>query len=171
LEPTLTNLVISPDAMTGIRIRLGQLVREASVDCALLLDHSGQIILASGDVDGRQLVSLGALLAGNFASAREIARLLKESRFKVCFQQGEREHVLTSLVGDRCLLSLLFGVQGQLGLVKVLATRAADDLALMVEAGRRQALAGGLDARSFRKAAERSIDEWLREEHERGGFG
>ncbi len=167
MEPALTNLVISPEAMVGIKARLGRLVRESSATCALLLDHSGQIISVSGDADGRQLVSLGALLAGNFASAREIARLLKEPRFKVCFQQGEREHVLTSLVGDRCLLSVLFTVQGQLGLVKVLSGQACEELAVMIEAGRRQAQANGLDTLSFRQAAERSIDNWLREQGDR----
>ncbi|MCL5942154.1 MAG: roadblock/LC7 domain-containing protein [Actinobacteria bacterium] len=170
MEPALTNLVISPEAMAGIEARLGKLVRDASATCALLLDHSGQIIGVSGDTDGRQLVSLGALLAGNFASAREIARLLKEPRFTVCLHQGEREHVLTSLVGDRCLLSVLFAVRGQLGLVKFLSARASDDLAVMVEAGRRQAMASGLDAKSFRQAAERSIDSWLRE-RDGGGLG
>lgn len=161
LEPSLTNVVVSPEAMAGIQARLRQLVREAGATCALLVDHGGQVIGASGDVDGRELVSLGALLAGNFASAREIARLLKEPHFTVSFQQGTREHVLTSLVGERCLLSVLFHVGGHLGLVKLLTSRAAGDLAVVLEAGIRQALANGIDTASFRRAAERGIDNWL----------
>lgn len=168
MEPSLTNLVVSAEAMATIEARLRQLVRESDASCAMLLDHSGQVISARGGVDGRDLLPLGALLAGNFASAREIARLLKEPRFRMSFQQGEREHVLTSLVGDRCLLAVLFELAEQLGLVKLLAARAADELAVMIEAGSRQALVDGLDPRSFRRAAEQGIDVLFREERDEG---
>lgn len=166
MEPTLTNLVVSAEAMARIDDRLCYLIREATATCAILLDHSGQIIRVAGDFDGQDLVSLGALLAGNFASAREIARLLREPQFRVCFQQGEHQHVMTSVVGGRCLLSVLFRASSQLGLVKVLSGRAADELAGIVVEGSRQAHADGLDPRSFRAAAESGIDRWFREQRD-----
>jgi predicted regulator of Ras-like GTPase activity (Roadblock/LC7/MglB family) len=164
LEPPLTNLVVSPEAVFGIESRLRRLVREASASFALLLDQGGQIVSVSGDADGRELESLGALLAGNFASAREIARLLREPRFNLSFQQGEREQVLTAMVGDRCLLSVLFRTQAQLGLVKVLAHHAATDLAVVLEASNRQAMANKAQLTSFRLAADAGIDRWFREQ-------
>ncbi len=164
MEPALSNLVVSPEALDSIQVRLRQLVQETSAAGAMLLDRSGQIISISGDFRGREVTSLGALLAGNFASALEIARLLKEHQFKMCFQQGEREHVLTSRVGERCLLTVLFQLSTQLGLVKLLSAQAAEDLALVVEAGIGQALVAGLDTGSFRRAAEEGIDRWFREQ-------
>lgn len=152
--------------MGSISRRLEALVREANARCALLLDYSGQIIGLSGDFDRREVVSLGALLAGNFASAREIARLLREPSFKMSFQQGEKDHVLTSMVSSRCLLSVLFSVSGQLGLVKVLSARAAEDLSAIIDWGQAQAKDNGLDARTFRIAAEKGIERWFRDRSE-----
>ena len=167
MEPPLTNLVITSEAVAGIQTRLRELVREAGASCAVLLDQSGQVICTAGDIDGRELVSLGALLAGNFASAREIARLLREPSFNLSFQQGEREQILTETVGRRCLLSVLFRVQGQLGLVKVLTDHAASDLAVVIEASSRQALANNKQLDSFRVAADQGIDRWFREQEDK----
>lgn len=167
MEPPLTNLVVSQEAIIGIDARLRDLLRESSAATAVLLDRSGQVICISGDVHGRDVVSLGALLAGNFASAREIARLLGEPSFSLCFQQGEREHVLTAAVGPRCLLSILFRIHSQLGLVKVLAHQSAADLAVIIEASSRQALANDRQLDSFRLAADQNIDRWFCEQDDK----
>jgi predicted regulator of Ras-like GTPase activity (Roadblock/LC7/MglB family) len=167
VEPPLSNLVVSPEAVVGIEALLRELVRESSATSAVLLDRSGQVICVAGDSHGLELVSLGALLAGNFASAREIARLLHEPSFSLTFQQGEREHVLTATVGPRCLLSILFRAQGQLGLVKVLAHQAATNLAIVIEASSRQALANDNQLNSFRLAADDGIDRWFREQEDK----
>lgn len=161
MEPPLTNLVVSASAILGIDDRLHRLVLESSVSCAVFLDHSGQVIRSAGDIEGRELISLGALLAGNFASAREIARLLREPSFRLSYQQGEREHVLTTLVADRCLLSVLFGASGQLGLVKVLTNQAADDLSDLLLASEHQSGNGSGQMKELKLAAGQAVDRWF----------
>lgn len=61
----------------------------------MLLDRAGQIICAQGvDQHHQEMMHLGALLAGAYATSHEMARLLKETGFRVLVQEGVREKIL-----------------------------------------------------------------------------
>jgi len=160
-SPRLTNVVLLPDEVERARVRLAQLVEEASLDAALLLLRSGEVAVSHSERKLSQADTLGALLAANFASAREIARILGETGFNSQFQQGQNRHVVTHAVGDGWLLSTVFAQQSQLGLVKVLAARAAEDLRPLYAAARARAAteptAGAPPG--FRAAASSAIDQ------------
>lgn len=124
----LTRAIILPQQVALIDQCLQRLVDNCVGSCAFLLDRSGQMITSRGDGCEGNLVLLGALIGGSFASAREIARLLGEDQFQTLFQQGQKQHIMTSAVGSQWLLSVIFGRKTQMGLVRVLSSQTVGEL-------------------------------------------
>jgi predicted regulator of Ras-like GTPase activity (Roadblock/LC7/MglB family) len=138
-SPALTNVVLLSEEVDQARQRLARLVEDASADAALLLLRSGEVAVVHAERSLGQVETLGALLAANFASAREIARILGEPGFDSQFQQGAARQLMTHAVGDAWLLATVFAQQSQLGLVRVLAARTAEELRPLYEAARGRA--------------------------------
>jgi predicted regulator of Ras-like GTPase activity (Roadblock/LC7/MglB family) len=134
LDPTLTNLIVGPDESEAIAVCLHRLMEDTGASQIMLLDRAGQILSAEGG-EGRaqEMMHLGALLAGAYATSREMARLLREDGFRVLVQEGMREKIFTETVDDRWLLVVVFDHQAHLGLVKVLAKRATQMLATILQ--------------------------------------
>lgn len=72
---------------------------------------------------------LAALIAGTYASTREMARILGEQNSRTLLQEGAKEQIHTEANGDYWLVSVIFDPHTHLGLVKVLCDRATNDLA------------------------------------------
>lgn len=128
LDPELTSMVVGPEESEAIGACLDRLMDDTGASYIMLLDRAGQILSWKGDGRQAEMTHLGALLAGSYASSREMARLLKEDNFRVLVQEGARERVFTETVEDRWLLVVVFDHQAHLGLVKVLAKRATQSL-------------------------------------------
>src|SRR5919198_159794 len=100
------------------RSRSGSMSASPRLTNVVLL-RSGEIAVAHLETKLPQLDALGALIAANFASAREIARLLGERGFESQFQQGAGRQLITQAVGDGWILAVLLppatapGVGGQ----------------------------------------------------------
>jgi predicted regulator of Ras-like GTPase activity (Roadblock/LC7/MglB family) len=125
---SLTNIVVSEGEISNIARVLGRLILDTSASHILLLDKSGQLISAQGQAGQRDVTALGALLAGAFASSRHVAEILGERDFRSILQQGVQESIYTSLVGEQWLLVVVFEKQAHIGLVKVLARKASEEL-------------------------------------------
>src|SRR5260221_2756272 len=67
----LTQLVVSESDLGNIARILGRLTMETGGSHVLLLDKSGQLVSAQGQTDQRDIIALGALLAGAFSSSRQ----------------------------------------------------------------------------------------------------
>jgi len=161
MQPRLTNLVLISEEVEQARAILAQLVDESGADGAVLLLRSGEIAVAHVEPDLGQLETLGALLAGNFASAREIARLIGESGFETAFQQGAGRQIITQAVGDGWLLTVVFRPASSLGMVKMLVARAAEELRPLNEAAHARVARGEIPAgpdERFKSAAADAID-------------
>lgn len=128
LDPDLTSMVVGPEESEAIGVCLDRLMDDTGASYIMLLDRAGQMLSWKGDGPRAEMTHLGALLAGSYASSREMARLLKEDNFRVLVQEGTRERVFTETVDDRWLLVVVFDHQAHLGLVKVLAKRATQSL-------------------------------------------
>jgi predicted regulator of Ras-like GTPase activity (Roadblock/LC7/MglB family) len=129
----LTHLVVSESELGNIARILGRLTMETGASHVLLLDKSGQLISAQGQTDQRDVINLGALLAGAFSSSRQVAEILGEKDFRHILQQGVHESIYTSLIGEQWLLVVVFDRQTHVGLVKVLARKSAEDLEHVLE--------------------------------------
>lgn len=161
----LTNIVVSQGELDMIASLLERLAEDTTASHVLLLDKSGQVISVQEQSGGRDIVALGALLAGAFSSSRQVAEILGERDFRGILQQGMHESIYTSLIGEHWLLVVAFDKQTHVGLVKVLARRASDELERILE----RVLAGGAQAKEqvvnvqFRSSVENTIDYLFRD--------
>ncbi len=156
----LTNVIVSERELGNIARILGRVTLDTSASHVLLLDKSGQLISAQGQEGQRDVVALGALLAGAFSSSRQVAEILGEHDFRNILQQGVHESIYSSLVGEQWLLVIVFEKQTHIGLVKVLARKTTDELERVLE----RVLASGSQTKDevvniqFRNSVENTID-------------
>lgn len=122
------NLIIYEEEIEKIDTVLTKLLKGAEAKCALLVDKDGHLITRQGFTHSLDTTALAALLAGSFASTKEIARLVGESEFSVLFHQGKKDHIHMSLVGDRSILAVIFDDRTTIGMVRLYARETAVDL-------------------------------------------
>jgi len=159
MDPQLTSLIVPTEEISQIEGCLNHLVEDTGGNYALLLDKSGQVICSQGDGSRQDITALGALIAGTFASSREVAKLLREKDFRMLFQQGVRENIFIALIEEQWILCVIFNKGTHIGLVKVLTKKATDELAAVLERVRQQHKARDeVLGSSFRTSMEDTID-------------
>lgn len=159
MDPQLTSLIVPSEEIAKVEECLNHLVEDTGGNYTLLLDKSGQVIASQGDGDRQDITALGALIAGTFASSREVAKLLREKDFRVLFQQGVRENIFIALIEEQWILCIIFNKGTHIGLVKVLTKKATDELASVLERVRQQHKARDeVLGSSFRTSMEDTID-------------
>lgn len=119
------------DGITGI---LHSYLINPGVDCCLLIDRSGNLLISKGDPLSMDTAALAALTAANFGATEEIARLIGEKNFTLLFHKGERENIHFSKVGDQLILITIFGHNVSLGLVRLKVEEAARNIVKLFEA-------------------------------------
>jgi predicted regulator of Ras-like GTPase activity (Roadblock/LC7/MglB family) len=62
--------------------------------------------------------SLSALIAGSFASTRQVARILGEKEFTEIFHQGKNDSIYIALIKDRSMVVVVFDSRTTIGMVK-----------------------------------------------------
>jgi len=122
------SLIIYQAETDKINLTLKKLLKGSEAKCALLVDKDGHLVTRQGFTQSLDTTSLAALLAGSFASTREIAKLVGEPEFSVLFHQGKRDHIHMSLVGDRSILVVVFDDRTTIGMVRLYAKEASADL-------------------------------------------
>jgi predicted regulator of Ras-like GTPase activity (Roadblock/LC7/MglB family) len=86
------------------------------------------MVTKKGFTENLDTTSIAALVAGSFASTREVARKLGETEFSVLFHQGSNENIHITLVSDRALAVIIFDDRTTIGMVRLYAQQVADDL-------------------------------------------
>lgn len=132
MDTRLSRLLVADEEIELINVCLRKLLEETTAKYAMVLDKSGWVITLQGDASNHDTTTLGALVAGSFASAKQVAKVLKEDDFRVLFQQGEHDSIVTSSVNDEWMLSVIYSQSTHTGLVKVLSKRAASGLATIL---------------------------------------
>ncbi|MCP4634153.1 MAG: roadblock/LC7 domain-containing protein [candidate division Zixibacteria bacterium] len=122
------NLIIYEEEIEKVDAVLGKMLKGAEAKCALLVDKDGHLITRQGFTHSLDTTALAALLAGSFASTKEIAKLVGESEFSVLFHQGKKDHIHMSLVGDRSIMVVIFDDRTTIGMVRLYAKEAAAEL-------------------------------------------
>jgi predicted regulator of Ras-like GTPase activity (Roadblock/LC7/MglB family) len=138
MDPQLTSIIVPPEELGQIETCLLRLVDDTGSNYALLLDKSGQVVAFQGDGERQHITALGALIAGVFASSREVARLLRERDFRASFQQGVRENLFIALIEEQWILCTIFSRGTHIGLVKVFTKKATSELATILGRVRQQ---------------------------------
>lgn len=159
MDPQLTSQIVPAEEIVHIEECLAHLVEDTGGNHALLLDKSGQVVAVQGDSSRQDITALGALIAGVFASSREVAKLLREKDFRMLFQQGVRENIFIALIEEQWILCIIFNKGTHIGLVKVLTKKATDELAAVLERVRQQHRSrDDMLGSSFRTSMEDTID-------------
>jgi predicted regulator of Ras-like GTPase activity (Roadblock/LC7/MglB family) len=122
------DLVIYEEQIEEIERTLRRLIKDAQAKCVLLVDKDGHLITRQGFTQSLDTTALAALLAGSFASTREIARLVGEPEFSVLFHQGKKDHIHITLVGERTILAVIFDDRTTIGMVRLYAKEVAENL-------------------------------------------
>ena len=136
---TQENQVLYEEEIEQIDRVLTRLIKEAEAKCALLVDKDGHLITRQGFTHTLDTTALAALLAGSFASTKEIARLVGEPEFSVLFHQGKKDHIHISLIGERTILVIIFDDRTTIGMVRLYAKEISDSLQeILSNAGKKQ---------------------------------
>lgn len=123
------SLIIYEEEINRIDALLTKMLKGAEAKCALLVDKDGHLITRQGFTHSLDTTALAALLAGSFASTKEIARLVGEPEFSVLFHQGKKDHIHMSIVGERSILVVIFDDRTTIGMVRLYAKETAAELA------------------------------------------
>lgn len=105
-----------------------RLVQDANAGAVFVVDKNGQLIVVAGQADHLDTTSLASLTAGTIAATSGLAQLIGEKEFSILFHEGERDHLHLSLVGKRAILVVLFGARSTLGIVRLRAKQAGEEL-------------------------------------------
>lgn len=151
--------VLYEDQIQQVDQALTRIIKEAEAKCALLVDKDGHLITRQGFTHTLDTTALAALLAGSFASTREIARLVGEPEFSVLFHQGKKDHIHISLIGERTIMVVIFDDRTTIGMVRLYAKEIGETLRNIVEnTGERKQ--GGLElGKDFSESAEAKLDD------------
>lgn len=154
------SLIVYQEETAKIDGILRKLLKGSEAKCALLVDKDGHLITRQGFTHTLDTTALAALLAGSFASTKEIARLVGEPEFSVLFHQGKRDHIHMSLVNERTILVVVFDDRTTIGMVRLYSKETSDELNRIFEAAANQSIHGddGISD-EFADSAESKLDD------------
>lgn len=127
------NFVLYEEEIEKVESIISKLVKGAEAKCALLVDKDGHLITRQGFTNTLDTTALAALLAGSFASTREIARLVGEPEFSVLFHQGKKDHIHISIVGERSILVVIFDDRTTIGMIRLYAKETSEELSAIFD--------------------------------------
>jgi predicted regulator of Ras-like GTPase activity (Roadblock/LC7/MglB family) len=131
----MTNLqfVISEEITVAVEREMALYIKASRAKCAILLSKNGHLISQSGYVADFSLQSISALIGGIFSSTQALARLVKEEKFKVMFQEGSKWNVYFCLVGEHFILATIFDKSTVVGMIRHAAAETEKALAPHLE--------------------------------------
>lgn len=121
--------VLTGEMYKAISEILSELAAKTRARTIIFSDMNGHAITQRGISTDLNISNMSALAAGGFSATAEIAKLIGEKKqFKFIFQEGEKNNVYLSNVGDNFLLILIFSSQTALGMIRIYTKRAIDAL-------------------------------------------
>ncbi len=124
--------ILSDERYEEVAAELGQLQVDTGAQVVLLCDTMGQTIARVGDIEGLDLISVAALVAGGLNTTLEMRRLLGEKQaLDLNYHEGDRFDVYSTTVGDNLFLLFLFDKQvttSRIGMVWLITKRAVAKL-------------------------------------------
>ncbi len=90
------------------------------VENVTLIDLSGNVIVTIDNGSStKDVYSLAALAAGNYAAVSAMAKIIGEQEFSLLFHKGENESIHFSKITDDFLLITIFGKKVSLGFLRL----------------------------------------------------
>jgi len=162
---------------TAITLILQNLMRSGSARSVMLIDKTGQLINSVGEPPGFDAISFASLAAADFAANAMLAEMVGEKDFATLVHQGTTASLYLSLIEgsapdgvdtsarpNRVILVVLFDRKTSLGLVRLKARRAGDELRVVLTRlfnklhYRNEEITPHVLGADFRAEADREID-------------
>ena len=155
-------LVFYEEDVSEINKILENFLDRSQAKCALLIDKEGHLVTKKGFTKSFNTDSIAALVAGSFASTREVAKLLGETEFTVLFHQGKNENIYIGLVAERALVVVIFDDRTTLGMVRLYADELTQKLtATMLAAMEKNKGRDSGVSKEYEQAAEQALDDFF----------
>jgi predicted regulator of Ras-like GTPase activity (Roadblock/LC7/MglB family) len=126
------NWALFEEDFYSISLILQTLMRSAGSRSVMLIDKTGQLINSIGEPPGFDVTSFSSLAAADFAANAQLAEMVGEKDFATLVHQGTNESLYLSLIANRVILVVLFDKKTSLGLVRLKARRATDELIVVL---------------------------------------
>ncbi len=155
-------LVFYKEEVDEINKALGEFLDRSQAKCALLIDKEGHMVTKRGFTKSFNADSIAALVAGSFASTREVAKLLGETEFTVLFHQGRHESIHIGLVAERVLVVVIFDDRTTLGMVRLYAEELTQKLAdILIASLDRNKDKDNSVGEGFQQEADQALDDFF----------
>jgi predicted regulator of Ras-like GTPase activity (Roadblock/LC7/MglB family) len=126
-------LTILPEQDKAIDRTLTDLVASIPADFVLLTDSSGQVISFGGDRAQLDLISLGALIAGEQVASQEMARLAGEYQAsQMLIREGTKSNFYICEAGPHLVLLVKASSETPLGWARIVIRQAGETLAKVI---------------------------------------
>lgn len=126
-------MVMYEEEFNQITVVCDRLNRDANAKVVFLVDKNGQLIAATGQTQDLDTTSLASLTAGNIAATGGLAKLIGERDFSTQFHEGDKDCIYINLVAGRVILVIIFEDKNRIGLVRLRARKACDELTKIFE--------------------------------------
>lgn len=155
-------LVFYEEDIEEINGILEDFLERSQAKCSLLIDKEGHLVTKKGFTKSFDTDSIAALVAGSFATTREVAKQLGETEFTVIFHQGRNEHIHIGLVAERALVVVIFDDRTTLGMVRLYAEELTQKLTeALAAAQERQKGRSASVSQEYGQAAEQALDDFF----------
>ena len=131
--------VLTPEHGRILTRVVSDLLVQADATAVLLTDIGGNVVALAPDRDEPEIQTVAALAAGSFSATRQLALLSGEQTFRSICNEGETTSIYAHCVAEFLLL-IGFRKNTTLGLVKLYARKAAQELEATLEAVNRETL-------------------------------
>lgn len=157
-------LIFYEDDIEEINKVLEEFINTSQAKCCLVVDKEGHLVTQKGYLKTLDTTSIAALVAGSFASTRQVASMLGETEFSVLFHQGKNENIHVSIVADRALLVIIFDDRTTIGMVRVCAENVSKKLERILEEAKKKQETRKLGiSEDFEKSAQEKIEDFFKE--------
>ena len=131
----LKRLVFYAQDVERFQTVLAGFLRKSGASSASLIDTEGHLVARQGLKNQGDPNALAALVAGSFASTRQVAKLLGESDFTSQAHAGKDTSIHITLIGRRTLQVAVFPASIKPGMVAVFCKELAQQIgAILTEA-------------------------------------
>jgi predicted regulator of Ras-like GTPase activity (Roadblock/LC7/MglB family) len=127
------NWAVFDEEFSTMTVILQTLMRSGGARSAMLVDKTGQLINSVGEPPGFDVISFSSLAAADFSANEMLASMIGEKDFSTLVHQGTNHSLFLSKIATGIILVVIFDKKTSLGLVRLKARRAAEELVLVLE--------------------------------------
>jgi predicted regulator of Ras-like GTPase activity (Roadblock/LC7/MglB family) len=127
-----TNWKVFEEDYWAINTILQELLKNSNAASVLLLDKTGQLISSLGNPPQFDMHGFASLCAADFEANAQLAILIGEKDFSTLYHQGSNESMYLARVEQNIILVILFDKRTTLGLVRLRAKKAVDNLETVI---------------------------------------